>query len=82
MASNPGSDTDLVLNTSINMGRVGDRSKEQYFMLAYDDIYSLQYFHTNLRPWWNRSGNETIEKQMAKAAMDYKSGYAAMRCME
>ena len=73
MASNPGSDTDLVLNASIKMGKVGNQVKEQYFMLAYDDIYSLQYFHTNLRPWWNRSGKETIEKQMAIAATSYRS---------
>ena len=72
-AANSVGDTDLVLNTSINMGRVGYQLKEKYFMLAYDDIYSLQYFHTNLRPWWNRNGNETIEKQMAKAASGYKS---------
>ena len=24
-------------------------------MLGYDDIYSIQYFGTNLRPYWNLS---------------------------
>ena len=63
----------LVLNTSIDLGRVGEVTKEQYFLLGYDDIYSLQYFHQNLKPWWNRNGDQTIEKQLAKASTDYKS---------
>jgi len=63
----------LVLNTSINLGKVGKDAKEQYFMLGYDDIYSIQYFHQNLKPWWNRNGDETIENQLTKAATDYKS---------
>jgi hypothetical protein len=63
----------LVLNTSINVGKVGREAKETYFLLAYDDIYSIQYFHQNLRPWWNRNGKETIENQLSKAATEYKS---------
>jgi hypothetical protein len=63
----------LVLNTSINLGKVGREAKESYFMLGYDDIYSIQYFHQNLRPWWNRNGKETIENQLSKAATEYKS---------
>ncbi|MGH2563926.1 MAG: glutaminase domain-containing protein, partial [Ginsengibacter sp.] len=63
----------LFLNTSINMGKIGEDSKEEYFLLGYDDIYSLQYFHQNLKPWWNRNGDQSIEKQLAIAATDYKS---------
>src|SRR5665647_1551355 len=63
----------LILNTSIALGKVGAQAKEQYFLLGYDDIYSIQYFHQNLRPWWNRSGDQTIEKQLVQAATDYKS---------
>jgi len=63
----------LVLNTSINIGKVGAEAKETYFLLGYDDIYSIQYFHQNLRPWWNKSGKETIENQLSKAATEYKS---------
>lgn len=63
----------LVLNTSVALGKVGSKQKEEYFLLGYDDIYSIQYFHQNLKPWWNRNGGGTIEKQLAKAATDYKS---------
>lgn len=62
----------LVLNTTVDLGKVGSEAKEQHFLLGYDDIYSVQYFHQNLRPWWNRNGDQTIEKQLSKAATDYK----------
>ncbi|MGN6542341.1 MAG: glutaminase domain-containing protein [Ginsengibacter sp.] len=62
----------LFLNTSVDLGKVGAQSKEQFFLLGYDDIYSVQFFHKNLRPWWNRNGDQTIEKQLSKAATDYK----------
>ena len=55
------------------MGKVGADAKEQFFLLGYDDIYSIQYFHQNLKPWWNRNGDQTIEKELAKAATDYKA---------
>ncbi len=63
----------LMLNTIVDAGQVGADVKEQYFLLGYDDMYSLQYFHQNLRPWWNKNGNETIENQLSKAAADYKT---------
>jgi hypothetical protein len=62
----------LFLNTSVDLGKVGAQSQEQFFLLGYDDIYSVQFFHKNLRPWWNRNGDQTIEKQLSKAATDYK----------
>lgn len=40
-------------------------------MLGYDDIYSIQYFHENLRPYWNRSGKEDILSQFRKAFDEY-----------
>lgn len=63
----------LVLNTSVALGKVGTTPKEQMFMLGYDDIYSIQYFGQNLRPWWNNDGNNTIEKELADAATNYKT---------
>jgi len=41
----------LVLNTSVNLGKVGQSPKEQYFLLGYDDILSIQFFKQTLRPW-------------------------------
>ncbi|MEO8764163.1 MAG: DUF4965 domain-containing protein [Ginsengibacter sp.] len=62
----------LMLNTLIDVGKVGSTPKEQYFLLGYDDIYSIRYFKQNLRPWWNRIGDQTIEIQLSKAATEYK----------
>ncbi len=63
----------LVLNTILPFGKVGAAAKEQFIMLAYDDLWSLQYFGQNLRPWWNQDGTKSIEKELAAAASDYKS---------
>ncbi|MDR0811138.1 MAG: DUF4965 domain-containing protein, partial [Paludibacter sp.] len=42
-------------------------------MLGYDDIYSIQYFDDNLRPYWNRKGDKNIVDIFAKANAEYKS---------
>jgi len=42
-------------------------------MIGYDDIYSIQYFGNNLRPYWNRKNDQTIEHQFVKANNDYAS---------
>ncbi|MDR0415044.1 MAG: DUF4965 domain-containing protein [Prevotellaceae bacterium] len=41
-------------------------------MLGYDDIFSIQYFGENLRPYWNRSGKESIVSQFRKANAEYE----------
>lgn len=61
----------LMLNTVLDLGTVST-AKEQTILLAYDDLYSLQYFNQNLRAWWNTDGKQTIEKQMSLANTDYK----------
>lgn len=63
---------DLFLNSIIDLGKVNSQATEKYFLLGYDDMYSVQYFHQNLKPWWNRNGDQTIEKQLSIAAKDYK----------
>ncbi|RCH55182.1 glutaminase [Mucilaginibacter hurinus] len=63
----------LSLNTVIPFGRVGNVPIEKFLQIGYDDIYSIQYFGKNLRPWWNTSGKETIEGQLALAERQYSS---------
>jgi len=47
------------------------QEKSGYFMLGYDDIFSIQYFGKNLRPYWNRKGNSDIYGIFSIAAKEY-----------
>lgn len=61
----------LSLNTSISFGKVDAKGTEKFIMLGYDERYSVQYFHKNLRPWWNRKGATTIIREFVKASSGY-----------
>jgi hypothetical protein len=63
----------LLLNTVMNLGKVGTAVKEQLILMGYDDLYSIQYFKINLRPWWNQNGTTKFEQQLSQAATDYKT---------
>ncbi len=41
-------------------------------MVGYDDICSIQYFGENLRPYWNRLGNLSIEEAFGQALYEYE----------
>jgi hypothetical protein len=62
----------LTLRTIVPVGKVGSAPKEQVILLGYDDISPVQYFGQNLKPWWKQDDSQTIEKELAKAATDYK----------
>jgi len=59
------------LALSRSLGKVSSDGTKGFFMLGYDDIYSIQYFGTNLRPYWNRKGDKDILAVFGKAAMEY-----------
>lgn len=63
---------DLVLNTVLMFGKVNETTEEQKIMIGYDDVYSVQYFGQNLKPWWKNGPGQTIETQLRKANTDYK----------
>ncbi|MFV0586987.1 glutaminase domain-containing protein [Bacteroides reticulotermitis] len=53
---------------------LGETKKaDGYLLIGYDDIYSIQYFEENLRPYWNRTGDETIVTQFHKAEKEHKT---------
>lgn len=60
----------LILNTIVDLGKIAATTKSQTILLAYDDLYSVQYFGNNLKPWWKLSGS-TMEKELKIAAEDY-----------
>ena len=62
----------LVLQTVFHFDQVGATPKEEFILLGYDDLYSVQYFKQNLKAWWKQSPSATIEKELSRAAADYK----------
>ncbi len=54
---------------TLDMGNVGDAPVSQWLMLAYDDLYSIQYMKQNLQPYWRRSGWQAADL-LAAAAKD------------
>lgn len=54
------------------MADLGETDRaEGHVLLGYDDLFSVQYFGENLRPYWNRNQNETIFSQFEKAEKEY-----------
>jgi hypothetical protein len=45
-----------VLAFGINIGKVAAQPVSRYLMIAYDDIYSIEYFERRERAWWRRNG--------------------------
>ena len=62
-------DGDIAL--AIEPGKVS--SAEGMLMVGYDDVFSIQYFGQNLRPWWNRDGAGSIEEQFEAANREYRT---------
>jgi hypothetical protein len=60
----------MVLNCAVSLGKVGITPKEQVFLMGYDDLYSIQYFGTNLKPWWKQTGI-SFEQVLGTAAGEY-----------
>lgn len=69
---------DSVIAFTVNLGVVQDKAASAWLMLAYDDLYSIQYMKKNLRPYWRRKGWEAADLLRA-AARDY--GSLTKRCL-
>ena len=44
------------LAIAIDMGKTTARPVTRYVILAYDDLYSIEYFERRERAWWRRNG--------------------------
>jgi hypothetical protein len=62
---------------AVDLGRVSDKPVSKVAMVAYDDLFSIQYMRRNLRPYWRRNGMDA-GKLLQAAAKDYAS--VAERC--
>lgn len=58
---------DLVLACVLQLNVARDNLATGWLMLAYDDIYAIQYVRKNLRPYWRRKGWEAADLLKASA---------------
>ncbi len=64
------SDEEPVLATALALTVDAGAQESRYLMLAYDDIYSINYFGKKLRPYWRRNGMDA-SGLLTSAAADY-----------
>lgn len=55
-------------NLKIDCGKVKSAPIEKTILMAYDDLYSIQYFGQNLQAWWKKNFSSTEE--MVKKSLD------------
>jgi hypothetical protein len=61
-----------VLAAVLDLGAVGGQAVSRHLLLAYDDLYSVEYFNRKLRPYWRR-GSADAAALLRTAARDYDS---------
>jgi len=65
-------DNTPVISAVLQLGKVGAQAVSRCLMLAYDDIYSINYFGQQLRPYWRRNGADATAL-LQNADRDYPS---------
>ena len=53
-----------------DLGSVGKAKTTRWIMLAYDDLYSIRYFGTDLKAYWTKDGT-TFDQLLIKSAAEY-----------
>ncbi|MBU6400445.1 MAG: DUF4965 domain-containing protein, partial [Verrucomicrobia bacterium] len=66
----PANDRWPVLAAVLELGPVGPAAVSRHLLLAYDDLYSIEYFYQSLRPYWRRKGMDG-EGLLRRAERDY-----------
>jgi hypothetical protein len=57
---------------AVDLGSVDQKGTSKYAIVAYDDLFSIQYMRKNLRPYWRRNGMDAAGLLQA-AVKDYAS---------
>ena len=61
---------DVALAAVLDFNNV-TKATTKHVLLGYDDLYSVQYFKQNLRPWWRRNGKTTMTDLLQTAESEY-----------
>ncbi|CAF3061823.1 unnamed protein product [Rotaria sp. Silwood2] len=54
----------------LSFDKVDSHSVSRHILLAYDELYSVEYFHCKLKPYWKRNALQ-IEELLIKAEVEY-----------
>ena len=57
---------------TFDLGTVSTSATRRHLILAYDDLYSIEYLHRRLRPYWRRKGEQAPDL-LREAESDYVS---------
>ena len=63
-------DGSVSMAVSWDLGTTGTTPVKAWAMVAYDDIYSIRYFESDLQAWWRHSGM-TFDNLLTTASSDY-----------
>jgi hypothetical protein len=73
----PANDGDPAAAMALDLGKVEAAGASRTLVLAYDDIYAIEYFRERLRPYWRRGGMEAADL-LKKSAEEFET--LAARC--
>jgi hypothetical protein len=59
-----------VMATMLDLGHVDSTPVSRHLLLAYDDLFSIEYFNRKVRPYWRRRGTGAAEL-LRSAERDY-----------
>jgi hypothetical protein len=57
---------------AFDMSKIGDKPVQRWLIVAYDDLYSIEFMKKRLRPYWRRNGLDA-KGLLAEAARDRAS---------
>jgi hypothetical protein len=80
-AETPGRQGRAVLALSVDLGKIADQAAARYLMIAYDDLYSIEYLERRERAWWRRNGSNAAELLRA-ARRDHDALLAKSRAFD
>ncbi len=70
----------LFLNTLFKEETISLKEQDHLLLVGYDELYAIQYFKENLKPWWKLDPTMTMEKMLQKAENEYANVIA--KCKE
>ena len=62
-----------LIGFTVDLEKVGAANVSRYAMVAYDDLYSIEYFNRRLRPYWRRDNKTGAEELLKMGARDFAS---------